>query len=126
MQAWRRFQNNPCRKSVGDCAVRAISVALGLTWYQAYNLLCAEGRSQCDMPSGDAVWGAVLRSEGFQCYAIPNTCPDCYTAADFAVDHPEGVYVLAFGGHVATVRDGVLLDSWDSSGEVPVYYWVRR
>lgn len=37
-----------------------------------------------------------------------------------------GVYVLAFGGHVATVRDGVLLDSWDSSDLIPVYYYAKE
>ena len=79
----------------------------------------------CDMPSSDAVWGAVLRSHGFVRRGISNTCPDCYTAADFVLGHPVGVYVLAFGGHVAAVRDGLLLDSWDSSAEVPIYYYRR-
>lgn len=126
MQVWRRFLNNPCGKAVGDCAVRAVSAALGLTWYEAYDLLCEEGRRSCNMPSGDEIWGTVLMNHGFRRYAIPSTCLDCYTAADFAIDHPQGIYVLAFGGHVATVRDGALLDSWDSSGEVPVYYYSRR
>lgn len=40
--------------------------------------------------------------------------------------HPHGVYVLAFGGHVATVRDGVLLDSWDSSDLIPIYYYAKE
>ena len=100
-------------------------MALGLTWYEAFDLLTAEARRQCDMPSADAVWGAILRAHGFKRFALSNSCPDCYTAADFARDHDSGVYVLAFGGHVAAVRDGVLYDSWDSSGEVPVYYYRR-
>lgn len=78
------------------------------------------------MPSADAVWGAYLKSRGFRRRTISNTCPDCYTAADFAREHPRGVYVLAFGGHVATVRDGVLLDSWDSSDLIPVYYYAKE
>lgn len=79
----------------------------------------------CDLPSGDAVWGAVLRSEGFIKQTLPRICPDCYSAADFARDHPEGVYVLAFGGHVATMIDGRLLDSWNSENEIPIYYFRR-
>ena len=75
------------------------------------------------MPSSDSVWGDVLRADGFRRFALPNACPDCYTAADFCRDHPQGVYVLAFGGHVATVRDGWLLDAWDSSAESPIYYY---
>ena len=79
-----------------------------------------------DMPSSNGVWGAVLRQHGFYREAIPNTCPDCYTAADFCHDHPKGIYVLGFGNHVATVIDGVIYDSWDSSQEVPQYYWYRK
>ena len=123
---WKRFNNNPTGRTVGDCAVRAVSVALGVDWETAYDLIASAGYDMGDMPSSDSVWGAVLRQNGFYRTAIPNSCPDCYTAEEFAADHPEGVFVLGFGGHVATVRDGVLYDSWDSSSEVPVYFWYRK
>lgn len=123
---WREYNPNPAGRNVGDCAVRAVAAALGLTWEESYLLLSSAGFEMCDMPSSDSVWGAVLRRNGFYRAAVPNHCPDCYTAAEFASDHPEGIYVLAFGGHVATVIDGVLYDSWDSSSEVPVYMWYRR
>ena len=123
---WKKFQNNPTGRNVGDCAVRAVSVALGVDWEEAYDLIAEAGYNMGDMPSSDSVWGAVLRQHGFYRKAIPNTCSDCYTAEDFANDHPHGVYVLGFGGHVATVVDGVLYDSWNSSNEIPVYYWYRK
>lgn len=120
------FANNPRRKSVGDCAVRAISAALDINWRDAFDILTKEARRMCDMPSADAVWGSVLRHNGFVRSVMPNSCPNCYCAEDFCYDHPVGTYVLAFGGHVATVRDGVLLDSWDSSAEIPLYYFYHR
>ena len=123
---WRYFQNNPTGRMVGDCAVRAVSVALGVDWETAYDLISAAGYDMGDMPSSDSVWGAVLRQNGFYRSAISNTCPDCYTAAEFAEDHPRGVYVLGFGGHVATVRDGDIFDAWDSSNEIPIYVWYKR
>lgn len=123
---WKEFNNNPVGRRVGDCAVRAISVALGIDWETAYSLIATAGFSMGDMPSSDSVWGAVLRQNGFYRKIIPNTCPECYTAEDFMDDHPSGTYVLAFGGHVATVKDGNLYDSWDSSKEVPQYYWFRK
>ena len=123
---WRKYQPNPQGKTVGDCSVRAISSALGVNWYTAYDLLCAEGRVQNDMPNANVVWGNVLRLHGFDRYILPNSCPDCYTAEDFARDHAKGTYVLAFGGHVATVIDGVILDTWNSSNEIPIYYFKRR
>ena len=126
MSVWRKFNSNPVSRSVGDCAVRAVSAALDIDWEKAYALIARNGFLMGDMPSSNAVWGAVLREHGFRRYAIPNTCPDCYTAEEFAKDHPHGIYVLGFGTHVATLKDGSLYDSWDSSREIPQYYWTKE
>ena len=123
---WKHFNNNPAGRNVGDCSVRAIAKALDLDWETAYLRIALAGLQMGDVISSDSVWGAVLREEGFYREAIPNTCPNCYTAEDFCRDHPYGVFVLGFGGHVATVVDGVLYDSWDSSNEIPIYYWYRK
>ena len=126
MSIWIEFNQNPTGRRVGDCAVRAVSVALGINWETAFALLANNAYQMGDMPSADSVWGSVLRQHGFYRETIPNECPDCFTAADFAREHPRGVYVLGFGGHVATVKDGHLYDAWDSSNEVPIYVWYRR
>lgn len=122
---WIKYNPNPVGRSVGDCSVRAISKALGIDWESAYALIATNGFLMGDMPSSDSVWGATLRQRGFSRFSIPNTCPECYTAEDFCKDHPYGVYVLGFGGHVATVVDGDLYDSWDSSKEIPQFYWTK-
>lgn len=123
---WIRYNPNPVGRKVGDCAVRAIAKALKTDWETAYSMIAAAGYNMGDMPSSDSVWGAVLRQNGFYRAIVPNTCPECYTAEDFAEDHPHGTYVLAFGGHVATIKDGDIYDSWDSSNEVPQYFWYRK
>lgn len=123
---WIKYNPNPTGRMVGDCAVRAVSAALGVDWETAYTMVSDAGYAMGDMPSSDSVWGAVLRQNGFYRKAVPNTCPDCYTVRDFARDHRSGVYVLGFGGHVATLIDGDLFDSWDSSEEIPVYVWYRK
>ena len=123
--AFSIYNPNPCGRNVGDCSVRAIAKALNVDWETAYLKIMLNGYSMCDMPSSDSVWGALLRQNGFKRRAIPDSCPDCYTAEDFLRDHPEGIYVLGFGGHVATAVDGVLYDSWDSSREIPQFYWAK-
>jgi len=120
------YNPNPVGRRVGDCAVRAVAKALDIDWEQAFLLIASAAYRMGDMLSSDTVWGAVLRQHGFYRETVPNTCPDCYTARDFCRDHPRGVYVLAFGGHVACVRDGDLYDSWDSSDLVPIYYWFLK
>lgn len=123
---WQEFNENPAGRRVGDCAIRAVSVALGVDWETAYALIAAAGFAMGDMPSSNSVWGAVLRQHGFSRMNLPDECPDCYTAEDFVHDHPHGIYVLGFGNHVATVRDGVIYDAWNSSNEIPQYVWYRK
>ena len=120
------FNPNPAGRLVGDCAVRAVAKALDISWEDAYAKMATNGYRMADMPSSDSVWGAVLRMNGFYRKAIPNTCPDCYTAEDFCREHPVGTFVLGFGGHVATIVDGCLFDSWDSSSAIPQFYWYRE
>lgn len=123
---WVEYNPNPTGRRVGDCAVRAIAKALNVDWESAYAMITTGGFQMGDMPSSNSVWGAVLRQNGFYRQAIPDSCPDCYTAEDFANDNPKGTYVLGFGSHVATVIDGNLYDSWDSSKEIPQYFWYRK
>ena len=123
---WIEYNPNPTGRKVGDCAVRAIAKALSIDWETAYNLIASNGFAMGDMPSSDSVWGSVLRQNGFYRKSIPNYCPDCYTVREFCRDNPKGVFVLGFGGHVATVIDGNLYDSWNSLNEIPVYVWYRK
>ena len=120
------YNPNPTGRNVGDCAIRAISKALNVDWEEAFMLVAKNAYLMGDMPSSNSVWGALLRQNGFYRTTIPDSCPDCYTAEDFCQDHPKGTFVLGFGSHVATVVDGNLYDSWDSSHEIPQYYWYRK
>lgn len=123
---YREYNPNPVARKVGDCAVRAVAKALDTDWESAYLMLVSNGFAMGDMPSSDSVWGATLRQHGFYRESLPNDCSDCYNAVDFMEDHPNGTYVLGFGGHVATIVDGDLYDSWDSSMETPQFYWYKK
>ena len=125
MSSWRQYNPNPVSRNVGDCSVRALTVALGVDWETAFAMIAENAFLMGDMPSSNAVWGAVLRQNGFKRSVIPNSCPDCYMIGDFAKDHPAGIYVVGTGNHVVTVKDGEIWDSWDSSREIPVYYWRK-
>jgi len=120
------YNANPDGHNVGDCTVRAISTALGESWEDTYIGLCLHGYMMGDMPSADNVWGSYLRSRGFRRRVIPDECPNGYNVSDFCDDHPEGVYILALSKHVVCVQDGVLLDTWDSRGKIPIYYWMKE
>ncbi len=120
--AYIEYNPNPVGRKVGDCAVRAIAKALNMGWESALIALCMNALSMGDMPSSDAVWGATLRQHGFYKHLVN----EYMTAEDFCEEFPHGVYVLAFGGHVATLIDSNLYDAWDSSKEIVQYYWSKE
>ena len=114
------FNENPVGRLVGDCSVRAVSLALGVDWETAYAMIAANGFAMGDMPSSDSVWGSVLRQNGFRKEIVRDG-----TIGDFARKYPQGIFVLGTGTHVATVIDGDLYDAWDSSNEIPIYVWRK-
>ena len=123
---FRRFNPNPQGLRVGDCTVRAICAATGLGWYEVHDALCDLSREMADMPSADREWWSFLEMMGFSQMQLIDRCPDCYTVADFARDHPTGVYILGPYEHAVCLRDGAWWDSWDSGNTVPTYYFRRE
>ena len=121
-----QYNPNPQGNYVGDCVIRAIAKVTEKDWDSTYLAVAMQGFAMKDMPSANHIWGAYLKSQGFRQYALPNTCPDCYTVQDFCEDYPSGVYLLATGSHVIAVEDGNYFDSWDSGSEIPIYYWKRE
>lgn len=121
------YNPNPVRSDpVGDCAVRAIAKALDVTWENAYTKLSTNGFLMGDIMNSDAVLAAVLRSAGFKRGAVDNECPDCYTVSDFAEDNKDGTYVVKSDGHVATIIDGNLFDTFDSSNRTLLWFWEKH
>ena len=112
---------NPRHIRVGDCVVRAISLATGADWDEAYESICEYGYNLKDMPSSNSVWGKMLEDMGFVRGVVYGSCPDC-TVRDFASKH-SGVYILGTGTHVVCAKHGNYFDTWDSGDETPIYFW---
>lgn len=116
---------NPLNKAVGDCTVRALSIAEDIKWTTAYMELTTEGLRSADMPSSNEVMERLLLSKGYRKEIIKTDCNNCYTIKDFCKNNPEGIYILATGTHVVAVIDGDYLDSWDSGDKIPLYYYIK-
>jgi hypothetical protein len=121
---FKKYNPNPEAYRTDDCTIRALTKAFDVSWDDAYDALAEHGRELGDMMHKNWVWGDLLIEKGYSRYTLPNTCPRCYTVADFAKDHPVGTYILGTGEHVVAVVDGDWYDTWDSGDEVPIiYYW---
>lgn len=120
---WIRYNANPVANRIEDCAIRAVAVALNISWDDAFDLIAQSAKAMGAVMHLNAAFGAVLRQHGFRRYIIPNTCPDCYTIKDFCWDHPTGTYVVGTDSHVVACIDGDYIDSFDSGDLIALYYW---
>lgn len=120
------YNPNPTGRNVEDCAVRAVARALNTDWETAFAKMAVNAFSMGDMMHSDSVWGSVLRQNGFYRKVIPDTCPDCYTAEEFAENNPKGIYVLGFGNHATALIDGNLYDAFDTSQAIPQFFWYKK
>lgn len=96
-------------KQTNDCTVRALALARGIPYDEAYNLLAKAGRP-C--------------SAGFRIQEWLDTKPWAHklsfpavagerrmNPASFVTQFPKGIYICRVAKHVFTVRDGVVFDA---------------
>ena len=126
MNRWIKTNPNPNGKNVGDCTIRAISLALMEPWVKIYLDLCLQGYMMSDMPSSNDVWGTYLTDRGWQYHRLQDTCPFCYTVKDFAEEHNTGTFIVGTGSHVVCVQEGDWLDAWDSGEKVPMFFFSKE
>ena len=119
------YNANPYKIRVGDCVIRAISKALNQSWEDTYIDLTIQGYLLGDLLSSNVVWDAYLKSKGFKRQIVPNDCPECYTIEDFCNEHPQGTFVIGTGTHCVAIENGCVFDTWNSSGECPIYYYHK-
>ena len=122
---YKYFNPNPIKDTASDCVVRMLCAVTGRPWAECYLMLVEKGLEVGDMPSVNQTWISLLKDMGFKKHIIENDCLNCYTINDFCLDHPTGLYVVGTGTHVVAVEDGCIFDSWNSLGEMPIFY-LRR
>ena len=117
---WVYYQPN--RHKVGDCAVRALSKALGISWDKAYDILVEKGRELKDMPNDKGTMEAVLQDYGFtkDTSVIPQKGQKRRTVKSYAITHPCQTALLFVAHHFVAVEDGFYWDIWDS-GDKSIY-----
>lgn len=121
---FQQFNSNPQHRRVGDCVVRALSKVLDESWEASYIDLCIQGYIMSDLPSGNSVWGEVLKRHGYS-RSVITIDDEFYTIKDFCEEYPKGRYVIGTGTHAVAVVDGDHFDTWDSGDETVLYVWAK-
>ena len=114
----------------GDCTIRALSKALGVTWLEAFDLTipyCREYQTPNIFNLPCAIERTILDKLGFDYTGISNKKGHKRpTVESFAKDHASGTYILNVANHEVAVVDGKYYDTWDS-GRCSLYgYYTKR
>ena len=122
MIVYIHYNGNPCGINTGDCVIRAISIVTGMNPKKVYAGLCAFGYECTIWGNVNAIWADFLQYLGYTRYTIHKQ----QTISEFAEEHPRGRYILGTGKHAVAVVDGNIIDSWNSSNEIPLYYYIKE
>lgn len=128
---WVYYQPNKkdLKDEYGDCQIRALSKALGVSWVEAFNLtipICREVQCYTIFDGSCNIGKDNLKKLGFEYHGISNkkgaTRP---TVDSFAKDHPTGAYICKVAHHVVAVVDGKYYDTWDSGWRSMYGYYEK-
>ena len=102
----------------GDCTVRALVIAAGISYPDAWQMLYeAQGRHRAtaflitEFMKVEPVSFGVIRYLSFPAMRGKPRM----TAKQFSNLHPKGSYILSLASHVAAMEDATLYDTWNCS-----------
>lgn len=121
------YNANPKAKKTTDCVVRSICTALEQDYETtARELFDYWLKTGYDM-SDAKCFGKYLESKGWQKQKQPRKSDNTkYTGKDF-VRFFKGTCIANIGSnHIVCIKDGKVLDIWDSSYDCIGNYWIKE
>lgn len=114
---FKYYNANPRNRQVNDCTVRAISLATGRTWDQAYEELSKFAQAQAIMPD-EIVYIDEYLSRRYN--KICGCEGQSITVGEFVKRHPYGTFLITMAGHITCAINGIIYDTFDPSDR---YVW---
>ena len=113
-----RYKNvNPNKSNINDCTIRAISVAQGISWDEAYKKLSnAARRKGLMMDSAEFI-------EDYLDSRYHRTCNYNMTVGEFLKMHKHGIFLITMPGHITVIKDGILYDTFDCRNRLMWCAW---
>lgn len=115
-----RYVNvNPDNENIDDCVTRAISLASGYSYYDIQEKLYLTsllfGCDRLNMCCYSNLIEKVFECEPVYCNGL--------TVEEFCEEYPIGTYLVRINGHITTVSNGCIYDTWDCSDEICTNAW---
>lgn len=112
--------------AAGDCAPRAMAIALQLDYKQCYNELAEAHRARTGKKTArNGIYkddfGAVLKRHGWVWHPAPKLVGRKARYSDL----PQGRVIARMARHFTAVIDGVVHDVWDCREKMVYGYWME-
>lgn len=115
------FRNaNPMNRFIDDCAIRAISIGMGMPYREAYNELAENGERLALMMD------SVENVEDYLDAQFPRACSYSTTLEEFVSEHRYGTYIISLNDHLSCCVEGIIMDTFDPSDREIKCYWRIR
>ncbi len=113
------YNINPNGEKIGDCVVRAISLALHKSYEDVISMLLENSKYfNCDIIVKDCY--SILLSQ-YQ-FITPNN----KTAQEIASEYKENVLLIRTAQHLTCAMYGDIYDIWDCSNEIADCFWIIK
>ena len=117
---YRYYNANPNHSNIEDCTVRALSVAEGISWDKAYDMLSNNARKLGLMQSDVNAIEEYLDSRYKRVPIYEET------VGEFIKNHPRGTYLITMPGHITVLKDNYNYDTFDSSKRIIWGAWLVK
>lgn len=107
---------------IPDCVIRAITLALGIDYYEVVRLLHQNGQElNCDCLNVKC-YEKLLDND----FGLPHYISYDKTAEEVANDFPNEILLLRMNAHLTCSICGIIHDIWDCSKEIITDFWIVK
>lgn len=117
----------PNTHKCGDCHIRCICAATGLSWITVFDELCKKAREMKEPVGSTETITAVLNDYGFEWVPVKPIRGEARPiVSKFASDHKNDTYVMRISNHVVGGKNGKYMDIWDCGYKSLYGYWIKK
>lgn len=117
---------HPTGKKIGDCVIRAIVIAEEKEWIDVYKELCEIGAEIFDLPNTKPVYEAYLKKHGWEKQKMPkHENGKRMKLREFTDTTKHKLFIANVVKHIATIKNGELLDSWNCGHKCIGNYYIK-
>ena len=114
---YKYYNMNPYKRNIDDCVIRSLSLLTNKTWNEVYEELSYIANKKALMMD------SVQFVEDYLDERYPRTCHYSKTVGEFANEYKYGKYAVTMNGHITSIINGDIYDTFDPSNRIMRCAW---